>query len=105
MAIEKNFQMSEFEKINKDIKVAVIGSGPSGLTCSSFLARNGVNVTIYEKYDCLGGILRHGIPDFRLPKNIFDKNIEKILNLGINVQFNKELGKNLKLEELKKEYD
>ncbi len=105
MAIEKNFQMSEFEKINKDIKVAVIGGGPSGLTCSAFLARSGVNVTIYEKYDCLGGILRHGIPDFRLPKDVLDKNIEKILNLGIKVQFNKELGKNLKLEELKKEYD
>ena len=48
--------------------VAVVGSGPAGLTCAVFLARNGFEVTIYEKYDKLGGILRHGIPEFRLDK-------------------------------------
>ena len=71
-------------------KIAVVGSGPSGLTCASFLARSGAEVTIFEKYNKLGGILRHGIPDFRLEKNILDKTIEAILDIGIKVEYNKE---------------
>ena len=86
-------------------KIAVVGSGPSGLTCASFLARSGAEVTIFEKYNKLGGILRHGIPDFRLEKNILDKTIEAILDIGIKVEYNKELGKNLSLEDLEKEFD
>ena len=88
-----------------DKKVAVIGAGPAGLTCGAFLAKNGVSVTIYEKYDYLGGLLVHGIPDFRLPKSIVKKTTDEILKLGIDVKYNKELGKNLYLEDLKKEYD
>lgn len=86
-------------------KVAVVGSGPSGLTCASFLARSGAEVTIFEKYNKLGGILRHGIPNFRLEKNILDRTIESILDIGIKVEYNKELGKNLSLEDLEKEFD
>ncbi len=86
-------------------KIAVVGSGPAGLTCAIFLARSGAEVNIYEKYDKLGGILRHGIPNFRLEKDILDKTIEAILDIGIKVEYNKELGKNLKLEDLEKEYD
>ena len=86
-------------------KVAVVGSGPAGLTCASFLARSGAEVTIYEKYNKLGGILRHGIPDFRLEKDILDKTIGAILDIGIKVEYNKELGKNLNIENLEKEYD
>ena len=86
-------------------KVAVVGGGPAGLTCASFLAKCGAEVTIYEKYNKLGGILRHGIPDFRLEKDILDKTIEAILDIGIKVSYNKELGKNLNLEDLEKEYD
>ena len=86
-------------------KIAVVGSGPAGLTCASFLAKSGAEVTIYEKYDKLGGILRHGIPDFRLEKDILDKTIKAILDIGIKVEYNKELGKNLNIENLEKEYD
>lgn len=86
-------------------KIAVVGSGPAGLTCASFLARSGAEVTIYEKYDKLGGILRHGIPDFRLEKDILDKTIEAILDVGIKVEYNKELGRNINIEDLEKEYD
>ena len=86
-------------------RIAVVGSGPAGLTCASFLARSGAEVTIYEKYDKLGGILRHGIPDFRLEKEILDKTIEAILDIGIKVEYNKELGKNIKLKDLEKEYN
>ena len=104
-AIENHYAMCDIPQINKKINVAIIGSGPAGLTCAAFLARRGVNVTIYEKYEKLGGILRHGIPEFRLPEDILDKNINLILNLGIEVKTNKELGKNLNLKELKNSYD
>ncbi len=90
-------------KTNK--KVAVIGGGPAGLTASSFLAKGGAKVTIYEKYDYLGGLLVHGIPEFRLPKEIVKKTVDKILNLGIEVKYNMQLGKNLFLNDLLKEYD
>ena len=103
MAIENNYKIEKLEENGK--KVAVIGGGPSGLTCAAFLARNGYNVTIYEKYNELGGILVHGIPEFRLPKEVVKKAINKILDLGINVQYNKEVGKNLDLKELKQEYN
>ena len=86
-------------------KVAVIGGGPAGLTCAAFLARCGVKVKIYERHNELGGILTHGIPDFRLEKSIVDATISKILNLGIQVELNKELGKNINLEELQSNYD
>ena len=86
-------------------KVAIIGGGPAGLTCAAFLAKDGVNVTIYEKYNYLGGLLVHGIPEFRLPKTRVQETVKRILDLGINVEYNKELGKNLNLEELEKEYD
>ncbi len=96
------------EEINKnriDKKVAVIGGGPAGLTASAFLAKKGIQVTIYEKYNYLGGLLVHGIPEFRLPKEIVKKTVDKILKLGIEVKYNKILGKNIFLTELEKEYD
>ncbi len=93
-----------YEKL-KDKKVAVVGSGPAGLTCSAFLARVGVKVTIYERHDTLGGILTHGIPDFRLDRQIIKSTIDKILDLGIDVKLNQQLGKDIKMEELTEEYD
>lgn len=105
-AKENGIKLKDIYNIKpNDKKVAVIGGGPAGLTCSAFLAKNGVNVTIYEQYDYLGGILMHGIPEFRLPKEIVQETINDILELGIDVKYNKKLGVNLKLEELKTEYD
>ena len=98
----------EIEK-NKEVlgnkKVAIIGGGPAGLTSAAFLAKEGVNVTIYEKYNFLGGLLMYGIPEFRLDKKIVEKTVQNILDLGINVEYGKELGKNLNLNELEEEYD
>ena len=85
--------------------IAVIGGGPAGLTASAFLRKKGFNVTIYEKQKDLGGILKRGIPQFRLDKQIVEKTVEQILNLGINVEYEKELGKNLELSELENKYD
>lgn len=90
---------------NNNKKVAIIGGGPAGLTCSAFLAKAGIKVTIYEKYDYLGGLLVHGIPEFRLSKDIVNKTIQMILDLGVEVKYKQELGKNLNLKDLKKEYD
>ena len=110
LAIKNNYKMADIKlEENKELKeikkVAIIGGGPAGLTCAAFLARKGFEVTIYEKHKQLGGLLRHGIPDFRLDKNILNNVINNILNLGINVKYNTELGVNIKLEELVKEYN
>lgn len=103
----KNGYEKDIERTNelKGKKIAVIGSGPAGLNASAFLARSGANVTIYEKYDELGGILRHGIPRFRLEKGVLDRTIEQILNLGIHVEYRRTLGENITLEVLKQNCD
>ena len=105
LAIKNNYEMENLERKCFNKKVAIVGSGPAGLTCAAFLARRGANVTIFEKHEKLGGILRYGIPDFRLDKKLLDDVINKILSLGIEVKANKELGKNLFLENLQNEYD
>lgn len=110
-AVEEGYELKDIikneanqeELLHK--KVAIIGGGPAGLTCSAFLAKDGLDVTIYEKYDHLGGLLVHGIPEFRLSKETVRETVNKILDLGIKVEYNKELGKNLKLEELEQKYD
>ena len=104
-ALQNGYRMDDVEVAKNGKKVAIIGSGPAGLTCAAFLARNGFEVTIYEKRDKLGGLLRYGIPEFRLSKDILDNAINKILNLGIEVQLNTELGTDVKLEDLSEKYD
>lgn len=86
-------------------KVAIVGGGPAGLTCSAFLAKEGFEVTIYEKHNYLGGLLVHGIPEFRLPKEKVEQSVQQILNLGIHLQLEKELGKDITLEQLEKNFD
>ena len=106
LSIENNYELSiEVDERAKDKRVAVIGSGPAGLTCAAFLARRGVKVTIYEKHDNLGGLLTHGIPEFRLPREVVEKTIEKILNLGVETKLNQELGRDFEIEDLAKKYD
>ena len=100
---EKNIELKE--KLVNNKKVGIIGGGPSGLTAAAFLARSGCDVTIYEKEEKLGGILNYGIPDFRLDKKIINNTIDKVLILGIQVKSGYVLGKNISLEDLKKEYD
>jgi len=99
-----DLQITEADHDSK--KIAIIGSGPSGLACSYYLSARGFKVDIYEKHDKLGGLLRYGIPEFRLEKEILDKWLEKyILNKNVTAFTNVELGKDILLEELKKDYD
>ena len=106
LSIENNYELSiEVDERAKDKRVAVIGSGPAGLTCAAFLARRGVKVVIYEKHDKLGGLLTHGIPEFRLPREVVEKTIEKILDLGVETKLNQELGRDFEIEDLAKKYD
>lgn len=98
IAIKENYPIPVKESIGK--KIAIIGGGPAGLTCAFFLKVNGFDVTIYEKHNYLGGLLSHGIPEFRLDRDILNKTIDRIINLGINVKYNMELGNNLTLDEL-----
>lgn len=109
LAIKNNYEMDDNLYNNSNIKdkkkIAIIGSGPAGLTCAGFLARKGFSVTIFDKHEKLGGILRYGIPEFRLSKQVLDECINKILNLGIKVECNKKLGVDINLNDLIKEFD
>ncbi len=85
-------------------KVAVIGSGPSGLACAGDLAKKGYDVTIYEALHLAGGVLVYGIPEFRLPKAIVQKEIEGLKALGVKVETNVVVGKTISIDELKEEF-
>ena len=81
-------------------KVAVVGCGPSGLTCAGDLAKKGYSVTIYEALHKAGGVLVYGIPEFRLPKSIVSKEVETLKELGVNIETNVIIGKTLTIDEL-----
>ena len=81
-------------------KVAVIGSGPSGLTCAGDLAKKGYKVTVYEALHLAGGVLVYGIPEFRLPKSIVQKEVDTLKALGVDVMTNVVIGKTLTVDEL-----
>lgn len=81
-------------------RVAVVGSGPSGLTCAGDLAKKGYKVTVYEALHTAGGVLVYGIPEFRLPKSIVAKEVEGLKALGVDVETNVVIGKTLTIDEL-----
>ncbi|MGI6509242.1 MAG: NADPH-dependent glutamate synthase [Erysipelotrichaceae bacterium] len=81
-------------------KVAIVGSGPAGLTCAGDLAKKGYDVTVYEALHTAGGVLVYGIPEFRLPKAIVAKEVESLEKLGVKVETNVVIGKTLTIDEL-----
>ncbi len=85
-------------------KVAVVGSGPAGLTCAGDLAKMGYEVTVFEALHVAGGVLVYGIPEFRLPKTIVQKEVDNLKALGVKIQTNMVIGRVLTIEELKTEY-
>jgi len=84
-------------------KVAIVGGGPAGLSCAHFLRQQGYGVVIYDKQPKLGGMLRYGIPDFRLSQGVLDKELEFLLASGITAKSSQTLGKDFTLDSLKKE--
>ena len=92
-------------KAETDKRVAIVGSGPAGLAAAFYLRRSGHKVFVFEKSDVLGGMLREGIPEYRLPKDIVDKEIEAFEKMGVIFKTKVELGRDVTVEELLKQYD
>ena len=86
-------------------KVAIVGSGPSGLTCAGELLKEGIDVTIYESLHKAGGVLTYGIPEFRLPKKIVEAEIDHLKEMGAKIILNAVIGKTISLSELEDTYD
>ena len=84
-------------------KVAIIGSGPSGLACAGDLAKEGYEVTVFEALHVAGGVLVYGIPEFRLPKTIVQKEIDNLKELGVRIETNMVIGKSISIDELMEE--
>ena len=89
----------------KSEKVAIVGGGPSGLSCAYQLARRGYGVKVLEASDKPGGMLRWGIPGYRLPEEVLDGEIQKILDCGVEIECDVKVGEDVTLDELKAEYD
>lgn len=85
-------------------KVAVIGSGPAGLTCAGDLAKKGYDVTVFEALHLAGGVLVYGIPEFRLPKSIVQKEVDTLKQLGVKVETNMVVGRVISIDELMDDY-
>ena len=85
-------------------KVAVVGSGPAGLTCAGDLAKMGYDVTVFEALHMAGGVLVYGIPEFRLPKEIVRREVEGLKHIGVKIETNSVIGRVLTIDELKNEY-
>lgn len=90
-------------KEKRDEKVAIIGSGPAGLTCAYYLAIEGYQVTVFEKLPVLGGMLAVGIPPYRLPKDILEAEIDVIRQMGVEFRTGVEVGKDITIDELRKQ--
>jgi len=90
---------------NNDKKIAIIGSGPSGLSAAHYLALMGYQCTIFEQYEKAGGMMRYGIPEYRLPYDQIDKDINYILSLGVEIKYNTRIGEDITLEQLGKDFD
>lgn len=103
-AMENNLLSTSPKKKNGK-KVAIVGSGPAGLSCAGELARNGYEVTIYEVLHKAGGVLTYGIPEFRLPKKIVEQEVNSLEKLGVKIICDVPVGNAIELNELEKEYD
>lgn len=97
----KNISKSKVKSIKNAKKVAIIGSGPAGLTAAYFLRRMGYAPTIFEKTDQTGGMLRFGVPQFRLPNYVLDYDVGRIIDSGVEVILNKPLGPEMTIDDLK----
>ena len=96
----KNGDTTVEKPVSNGHKAAIVGGGPAGLTCAGDLARMGYEVTIFEAFHVAGGVLMYGIPEFRLPKDIVQKEVQTLRKLGVNIMTNMVIGKVLSIDEL-----
>jgi formate dehydrogenase major subunit len=100
-AIRSGLPLAREREIGGEEWIGVIGAGPSGLSFAYQMARRGYRVTVYDAREKAGGMLRYGVPDYRLPQDILDAEIQKILDLGVELKLRTEVGKDISLEELR----
>jgi len=100
---KKVLQSDSIEQNGK--KIAIIGSGPSGLSAAHYLALMGYQIKIFEQFEAAGGMMRYGIPEYRLPYDQIDKDIDYILSLGVEIQYNTRIGTEITLDQLHKDFD
>lgn len=101
--VEGKAQVLDAKSLKKTLpyKVAVIGSGPAGLTCAAELAQEGIQVTLYEALHKIGGVLTYGIPEFRLPKALIEKEKDKLVQLGVEIKTDTLIGRSYTINQLK----
>jgi NADPH-dependent glutamate synthase beta subunit-like oxidoreductase/Pyruvate/2-oxoacid:ferredoxin oxidoreductase delta subunit len=102
--IQKGLALTKLTEEKHPERVAVVGAGPAGLSCAYQLARRGYSVTLFEGFSQAGGMLRYGIPRYRLPREVLDAEIQRILDLGVELKCNFVIGKDMPLEQLRQEY-
>ncbi|UCC44691.1 MAG: FAD-dependent oxidoreductase [Candidatus Zixiibacteriota bacterium] len=102
--LEKNLAAKKLADDKRTEKVAVIGSGPAGMSCAYQLARLGYPVTVFEAFPKTGGMLRYGIPDYRLPSDILDAEINRILDMGVELKLNTAVGRDVSMDSIRDEY-
>jgi len=90
---------------NNNKKIAIIGSGPAGLSAAHYLALMGYSVKIFEQFAQAGGMMRYGIPEYRLPYDQLDKDINYIFSLGVEIQYNTKVGKDISFDKLRNDFD
>lgn len=103
--IESKTPWSPSKKTASGKKVAIVGAGPSGLTAAYYSAVNGHDVTVFERQPYAGGMMRYGIPEYRLPKATLDEEIDIIKSLGVKIMTEKALGTHIRLEDLRRDFD
>ncbi|HEX5364545.1 MAG TPA: NAD(P)-binding protein [Gallionella sp.] len=104
-AIANNLKFNKPAVASSGKKVAILGGGPAGLSCAYQLTLKGHEVTIFDDHEFLGGMMRYGIPGFRTPRDVLDAEIQRILDLGVKTRLNCHVGRDITLEQIRKEFD
>jgi len=102
--LEKGLKPKKLTEETRTEKVAVVGSGPAGMSCAYHLARQGYPVTVFEAFPKSGGMLRYGIPDYRLPAGVLDAEINRIVDMGVELKLNTAVGNDISMDQLRQDY-